>query len=125
MRILVVDDEVQVARSIERVLRRHGYDVRTAHSGADALAQLDGVGVMLTDLRMAGMSGIELAHAVKRTCPEVRCCLMSGDGGALGGIEGADITPSQIDARLGKPFANSDLLEVVARLSSAAPRSTS
>jgi len=129
LRILVVDDEVQVARSIARLLRRHHYEVRTAHAGLEALAQLEGVAIVLTDLRMPGMSGVELALEVKRRAPEVRCCLMSGDGGALNatpceGIDRASVMSSAIDARLGKPFAHDDLLDVIARLARPRPQGT-
>lgn len=113
----MVDDEVQVARSIARLLQRRGYEVLTAATGAEALTQLDGVSIVLTDLRMPGMSGLELASLVKRTHPDVRCCLMSGDGGALDASPPpGDDAASPIDARLGKPFAHADLLDVLARL---------
>ncbi len=117
--VLIVDDEVQVARSIERLLRRGGYEVRTAQSGAEALALLDGVDVLLTDLRMAGMSGLELVAEVNRRRPEVRCCVMSGDGGSAGlELAAAARLPTEpiIAARLGKPFANDELLAMLARV---------
>jgi two-component system nitrogen regulation response regulator GlnG len=115
--ILVVDDEVQVARSIDRVLVRHGYQVRTAHSAAEALGKLDGVDVLLTDLRMPGIDGLELVAAVKERHPAIRCGIMSGDAGA----RGMETAPPTVEGRLPKPFRNEDLLALIARLCGSPP----
>ena len=109
MLILIVDDEVQVARSIERILRGHGHDVRTARSGPEALRLLDGIALLLTDIQMAGMSGLELVAEVKRLHPALRCCVMSADAGA----EGMESTSPLVDARIGKPFTHQALLALV------------
>lgn len=109
MLILIVDDEVQVARSIERLLHRHGYDVRTARSGPEALRLLDGIDLLLTDIGMPGMSGLELVAEVKRLHPAVRCCVMSGDAGA----EGMESASPLVDGRIGKPFTHQALLALV------------
>jgi DNA-binding NtrC family response regulator len=107
--ILLVDDEVQVARSIDRLLRRYGHQVRMASSGADALRMLDGVGLLLTDVRMPGMTGLELIIEVKRVRPAIRCCIMSGDPGAEGMVDAAPL----VDARIGKPFTHDTLLGLI------------
>jgi DNA-binding NtrC family response regulator len=108
-RVLVVDDEVQVTRSIARVLGRHGIDVRTAHSAAEAMLLLEGIDVLLTDVRMSGASGIELIAQVKRTHPAVRCFLMSGDTSVAAMEPGT----SFIDGSICKPFSNAALVELV------------
>jgi CheY-like chemotaxis protein len=107
--ILVVDDEVEVGRSLKRLLGRDGHDVRTARSGHEALQMLDGIELLVTDVRMPGMSGFELAAEVRRRLPAIRCCLMSGDASA----EGMQSTTAFVDARIAKPFVNQDLLDLV------------
>jgi CheY-like chemotaxis protein len=107
--VLIVDDEVEVARSIGRVLRRDGFDVRTARSGVEALEMLDGVDILLTDVRMPGMSGLELVAEVKRAHPAIRCCVMSGDAGA----EGVAAAAPMVEGYLGKPFSHEKLLALV------------
>lgn len=107
--VLVVDDEVQVGRSLERLLRRNGYQVRLATSGTEALGLLDGIDLLITDVRMPGMSGLELAAEVKRRAPRVRCCLMSGDAAA----EGMQSVAPFVDERIAKPFSHEAMLELL------------
>lgn len=111
--VLVVDDEVQVARSIARVLRRKGHDVRVAHSGLQALGMLGGVDLLLTDARMPGMSGLELIGRARALRPELRCCIMSGDASAEGMADGV----AHVDDRLAKPFDHETLVALVERFS--------
>jgi CheY-like chemotaxis protein len=107
--ILIVDDEAEVSRSIARVLRRRGYTVRIAGSGAEALGMLDEVDVLLTDVRMPGMSGLELVTAVKAARPAIRCYVMSGDTGVESIAGGAPM----VDGYLGKPFTHVDLVALI------------
>lgn len=66
-KILIVDDEAAVQRSLERLLCRAGYEVMVASSGAQALELLaqHQVHIVLTDFRMPLMCGNELLRAVK------------------------------------------------------------
>lgn len=108
--ILVVDDEVQVARSIKRVLSRVGFDVRIASSATEAMTMLDDVDLVLTDIRMPQVSGYELVARVREVRPELRCCLMSGDAGARGT---ADQRARFAHGRIDKPFTNDALVAFV------------
>ena len=64
---LVVDDEPHIRDLVARVLRRHGYAVRTAAGGAEALAEIarEVPAVVVTDLMMPGMDGVELAGVLR------------------------------------------------------------
>jgi CheY-like chemotaxis protein len=64
-RVLVVDDEANARNALSELLCDSGYDVAVAANGADGLALIDSFhpDVLLTDVRMPGMSGIELAQA--------------------------------------------------------------
>jgi DNA-binding NtrC family response regulator len=118
--VLKVDDEVQVARALERVLRRHGYLVRTANSATQALTCLEGVHIVITDVRMPGMSGIDLVETVRRLHPAVRCALMSGYEGAdepRGDGFGDGFGDGATDvARFPKPWDQQSLLSKLAEL---------
>jgi len=68
-RILVVDDEEAYRRLMAKHLERKGFEVESAGDGQTALAVLEGsepFDVLVTDLMMPGMSGLELLEEVKR-----------------------------------------------------------
>ena len=79
-RILVVDDEQIVRESYKRALTDAGYTVRTVESGLDALkaCRAEPFDVMLADLRMPGMDGIDVAKAVTDEFPETRVVIITG-----------------------------------------------
>lgn len=72
-KILLVDDSTTMLMSMEGVLKRNGYDVQTATGGELALSKLDSFqpDLMITDLNMPGMNGIDLIKAAK-TKPSMR-----------------------------------------------------
>lgn len=79
--ILVVDDDDAVRRAACRILRRAGYRVLEARCGRDALTLLaagERADLLLTDLMMPGMSGIELSDRVARTYPGLPFAYMTG-----------------------------------------------
>jgi len=67
-KILLVDDSTTMLMSMEGVLKRHDYEVHTAICGDDALRTLQTMtpDLMITDLNMPGMNGIELIKEVKK-----------------------------------------------------------
>jgi CheY-like chemotaxis protein len=80
-RILVVDDEEEVREILAETLMDFGYRVVTAASGEEALPLLArdrSVAMVITDVRMPGMSGLELADEIRRRWPEVKVVLISG-----------------------------------------------
>lgn len=108
--VLLVEDEPLVRDMVERVLRRAGYSVLTARSGADALAIVDdhegAVDLLLTDVVMPRMSGPEVAQKLREDRPELPVLYMSGYADdALGshGIEASGV------AFLRKPFKPDEL----------------
>ena len=66
-RILVVDDEIEIVRALQRSLAAHGYDVFTANSGEEALEAISHYrpDLMVLDLGLPGMSGLEVARKVR------------------------------------------------------------
>jgi len=73
IRILLVDDEPGLRVTLAANLELEGFDVIEADCGAQALAQLEShaVDVVLTDIRMPGMNGVELFQIIKRTYPDL------------------------------------------------------
>ena len=80
-RILVVDDEPTILQTSAAILQRKGYDVRTASDGFAALAELRRAlpNVIISDLRMPNMSGIELLSIVRRRFPQISVIAISGE----------------------------------------------
>lgn len=79
--VLLVDDEPMVLESTRRILARCGYTVVVAPGGAEAVRALDGgvaVDLVLTDVVMPGMGGLELAKHVARFAPALPVLFMSG-----------------------------------------------
>jgi len=82
-RIMVVDDETTERVSLAEVLRLEGYEVATAASGEEALSFLskgDPFDLMLLDLKMPGMSGLEVTEKVRQQCPDTVVILLTAFG---------------------------------------------
>jgi PAS domain S-box-containing protein len=82
--ILVAEDEAPVRRVVERVLRGAGYRVFVAANGHEAMAMaptLPHLDLLLTDVVMPGMSGVDLARQLTLTRPHLRVVLASGYSG--------------------------------------------
>ena len=79
-RVLVVDDERIIADTLALILRSRGFMVRTAYSGEDAVEAAVAMrpDVLISDVVMGRMSGIEAAIEICRTLPECRVILVSG-----------------------------------------------
>ena len=113
LRILVLDDNVEVAEGVAEILEISGYDVRLVHDGESAVTafcsgQFD---MGLFDVRMPGKNGVEAYLEIRESFPNAKIALMSGyaedsvvqtalDNGALG--------------LLCKPFDPEAMLELVA-----------
>ena len=79
-RILLVDDEVRVLEAMRRNLRTH-FDITTATSGSEALDILEHQGpfaVLVSDLRMPGMGGLELLAQARKSAPDTTRVLLTG-----------------------------------------------
>jgi CheY-like chemotaxis protein len=85
-KVLVVDDDAVVGRSINRVLSGEGYQVRETLSGSEALEELDHqqYDLVFADIRMPGMDGLEMTSRVKKSHPEVPVVIITGFGTEAG-----------------------------------------
>jgi two-component system cell cycle sensor histidine kinase/response regulator CckA len=113
--ILLVDDEDTVRRVTGRLLEKLGYEVTTAADGAEALDLLESAGpfdLVLTDVVMPGMTGIEMADQIREIRPAQRILFTSGyttrEYGRAPGQPPRPFMP--------KPFSMADLAENVRRV---------
>ena len=110
--VLVAEDEAAVRESVRRILERAGYTVIEARHGADALLlwreRRDDIALVLTDLVMPEMRGVELAAALRESAPDTKIVYMSGYAS-----DSARATMSPDDLLLAKPFDADTLLRVV------------
>jgi DNA-binding NtrC family response regulator len=120
-KILVVDDEVEMTAVLRNYLTREDYEVATASSAEEALQYLEesDFDVVLTDLRMGGMDGLELVRLVRRNRPDTQIILMTAFGGieiAIEAIKGGafhfvakPVRLPEVGMLLGKALAERDL----------------
>ena len=111
-RILVVDDEESVASLVADSLSELGrdYHVETASSGREALRKIasHSFDLVITDLRMPGMDGLELMERIRAGYPKTRLILMTGYGSPL--VQ-SQATRLNVYRYITKPFQIEDLLE--------------
>jgi len=107
--ILIVDDNLYILKLTRRILEEAGFTVLTASDGPEALRRYQKyrsvIRLLLTDVVMPKMTGLELADRVLAIHPELPVLFMSGD--LWGGYRGLEC--------VGKPFIASDLVEQVDR----------
>jgi PAS domain S-box-containing protein len=114
--ILVVEDDPAVREMTTALLERAGYDVMVVGDGSEALAaadRLDGrIDVLVTDVAMPGISGIEVGQRMLERSPKVGVVLLSGYTGET--LELARMT-TQGAIFIGKPVTSAQLLAAIAR----------
>lgn len=111
-RILVVDDEESIRDLCARVLTRAGYAVTTAPTGEDAVSTLAAASfdLLISDIRMPGISGLEVLERARTAHPHIRVVLITGFGSPQIAARGQ---PPAADRILTKPFSPAELLTAV------------
>ncbi len=107
-KIIIVDDEIDVLDLCKRILEAKGYQVTAARDGYQVVefAKKEHFDLLLTDIRMPGMSGLEVAQAVKQFAPNVICVTMTGFSTMDMAIEALKLG---IDEFIMKPFSPDEL----------------
>ena len=111
LRVLLIDDEELVRTATAEMIRDLGHSVVEASGGAEALAQLDrrlGVDVVVTDYKMPGIDGGELARRIAQTHPHTPVLLITGYAGPADQL--MDLP------RLAKPFGQAEIAAALASL---------
>jgi CheY-like chemotaxis protein len=114
-RVLVVDDETVIADTVAKILSLNGYAASAAYDGETALesALLKPPHLLLTDVILPGMNGIELAQTVKRVFPDCKILLFSGQASTADLLSSAH-RHGQRFTLLSKPMPPELLLATVA-----------
>ena len=110
-RVLLIDDEVHIIMVLARRLEKDGYEVHTAGDGVRGLETAERVrpDVVVTDLQMPRLSGVEVAQQLAASMPEVPVLLLTARGYVLGDYD----IPQNVHECLPKPFS---AREIVAKL---------
>jgi CheY-like chemotaxis protein len=122
--ILVVDDEPDVRDSVKYVLDRAGYSVRTAESATDALAELalNPTDLVITDIIMPQINGVEAIESIRKAFPSVRIAISGGGNFGVTDYQPSAITTTAYLASaekagahlvLTKPFETFELIRSV------------
>ena len=111
-RVLIVEDERNMRRVLAGLLEREGYDVLEAPNGARALEEvaLESVDVVLTDLKMPQMNGLELLEAIRGRDPALPVILLTAFGTVGSAVEA--LKQGALDY-LTKPFDPEQLLTAI------------
>jgi putative AdoMet-dependent methyltransferase len=113
-RILLVDDEPDILDVCQRILETDGYQVETAPSGDAALEQVRqrSYDLLITDIKMPGMDGLELVRTVKQIAPHIPCVIMTGFSTMDTTLEALKLG---VDEYVIKPFAPEELTIAVGK----------
>ncbi|MCC7174496.1 MAG: sigma-54-dependent Fis family transcriptional regulator [Bryobacterales bacterium] len=111
-RILIVEDEEKLRRVLELQLLSAGYEVDQAATAEEALRAVDRAGLILTDLRLPGMDGLELLSIVHRQDSRLPVVMMTAYGTVEKAVEA--MKAGAVDFLL-KPFSLDHLLAVIAK----------
>jgi DNA-binding response OmpR family regulator len=112
--VLVVDDEGAIRYSVSKTLQRVGYNVNEAASGEEALDVMkkQRYDVVLTDIRMPGLTGVELLRKIKEVAPDAIVILMTGYASLGTAVEALRLGAHDY---LIKPSSSQDIRQSVAR----------
>ena len=111
-KVLVVDDEVGIRESIKRILGRQGFDVITASNGEDAfkIIRKQDIDLLITDIRMAGMDGVDLLKVCKSVSPTTEVIMITGYASVDTAVETMKLGAYDY---ITKPFKKAELLKAV------------
>lgn len=114
-RLLIVDDEETIRVALSKFLRSRGYDVETSDSGAAALEKLESsrFALMLSDIRMPGMSGLELVPLARSLDEDLAVVMLSAVNDAP---SASDSIARGAMEYLTKPIDLQDLLNAIERV---------
>jgi DNA-binding NtrC family response regulator len=90
VRVLIVDDEAELVSALEERLALRGFEARGVTSGAEALAAVENgsYDVVLLDVKMPGLGGLELTRRIKERRPDLEVVLLTGHTSASSAEEG-------------------------------------
>ncbi|UNC91632.1 HD domain-containing phosphohydrolase [Candidatus Contubernalis alkaliaceticus] len=111
-KVLIVDDEKSMRYTLREFLRREGYEVEAAEDAVKALALLkqDAFDVVVTDIIMPCLSGVELLEQIRNIMPDLQVILMTGEPTVETAVKAVQVGAYDY---ISKPILKSTLLKVV------------
>ncbi len=110
-RILIADDELNMRRVLEAILRREGYDVITAANGTEALSGMSrAVHTVITDLKMPGLDGMGLLRKLSADYPDVPVVMITAHGSVENAVEAVKLGAFDY---LEKPFEQEQIRQAL------------
>jgi DNA-binding NtrC family response regulator len=113
-RIFVVDDEFIIASTLATILQRNGFDATffTEPLAVLPAARLQSPDLLITDVVMPALSGIDLAIALKEECPKCKVLLFSGQAGTANLLQAARLKGHDFEL-LSKPIHPTEFLKKI------------
>jgi FixJ family two-component response regulator len=117
IRVYVVDDEAVIATTLAAILNTSGFRATAFTSAEDAIkaAECDGPSLLISDVLMPGMNGVDLAIHLKSKCPMCKVLLFSGQAATRDLLESARKAGHDFEL-LSKPIHPKDLLAAIRKL---------
>jgi DNA-binding NtrC family response regulator len=110
-RVLVADDELNIRRVLEAILRREGYEVITAANGQEALSRMNrGVHTVITDLKMPVLDGMGLLRRLSAEYPDVPVVMITAHGSVENAVEAVKLGAFDY---LEKPFDQDQIRQIL------------
>ncbi|HPI91590.1 MAG TPA: sigma-54 dependent transcriptional regulator [Deltaproteobacteria bacterium] len=111
-KILVVDDEIGIRQSLKKILEKEGYEVLTASDGEEAFKVIrsDSIDLLISDIRMAGMDGLELLKVCKSVSPYTEVIMITGYASVDTAVD--SMKQGAYDY-ITKPFKKADIVKAV------------
>jgi two-component system, NtrC family, response regulator AtoC len=111
--VLIADDEINMRRVLEAILRREGYDVITAANGVEALSGMSAnVHTVITDLKMPGLDGMGLLKKLSADYPDVPVVMITAHGSVENAVEAVKLGAFDY---LEKPFEQEQIRQIVSK----------
>jgi len=115
--VLVVDDEASLLALLDIGLRHHGFTVWLAAEGQEAIELYRRhereIGVVLLDVVMPRLDGVQTFQALQKINPQLRCCFMTGQAGSISDARLLELGAAGV---LKKPFSLADVAEIIRQL---------
>ena len=114
MKVLLADDDRAVRRVFQYKLEKQGHDVTTADDGRQALEQLHGgrFDIVVSDIRMPEVDGIELLEQVRQTHPDLKVILITAHATVQQAVQAVKLGAFDY---ITNPFADEELFAVIDR----------
>jgi two-component system response regulator AtoC len=112
-RVLIADDEINIRRVLEAILKRDGYEVVTAANGEEALSRMSrGIHTVITDLKMPGVDGMQLLRSLSADHPDVPVVMITAHGSVESAVEAVKLGAFDY---VEKPFDQEQIRQVVSK----------